>query len=1100
MLTASCLAIQHIDIPGPPGSDSFGSLVTELVGGYHVVMDPTYDGPGSLFDIGAVHLYDSDWTLINTLTGSSPGDFVGSGGIISLADDGSFAVISSNWNNGTVRNVGAVTWCSTSSMPSTVSASNSVIGEVAGDRVGSGGIRVVSENACIILSPDWDHGATIDAGAATWISLASKPTGDLSLIPSLTAADSSSRVGSGGIRILSNDNYLVLSPEWHTVGLRDQGAVTWCPGSTGLSGNVSDQNSLVGGSLGDKVGGGRITELSNGNYVVESTFWDNGLTVDAGAVTWGDGSTGISGTVSATNSLVGSSANDRVGSHGVVPLPNGHYVVVSSRWNASPTKLFAGAVTWCNGTTGRSGSVSSANSLVGTLSGDDVGSGGVTVLECPGSVYNYVVSSPSWDTNTSLEDSGAVTWCAGSTGLTGPISATNSLVGYFDDSSVGSGGVLVLDGGNYVVVSPDWPFNSITPRVGAVTPVNGQTGLIGQVSVTNSITGTVENDHVGSGGVFKLANGHFVICSPQWDSGGIVDAGAVTWWSGANTTYAPVSTGNSLVGSAAADQVGALGAEALPSGDYVVRSPYFDHDTAADAGAVTWCNGTTYTSASVGPLNSLVGSSAGDSVGEIPLRVLTNSNYVVSSPFWDQGGIVDAGAATLCLSDGSTTGPVTDVNSLVGSQQGDQVSSSGTVLLSDGNFLVCSRNWDRDAVIDAGAITWVDGDAGLTGAVSPTNSLVGGSANDLIGSTGVHPLPDGLYLTVSTQFDHNTNPDSGAVSMNFPSQAPGGITPANSLLGTRAMGQPSFHSYDSPTQTAVIGRPESKLITLLKPESAVVGDGDSRNFGTSQVGQSSILTFWVDESDPEVVPAISGDANSSFAILSTTDPDSNGRIMITVHFNPQSTGSLVGTLNVGDQSINLTGSGNSPPSFAGHSATTYHETSLYLYYSKMLRNVTDPDGDAYFVTAASTTTPGASVQILPYYLIYTPPEDHEGVDSFVLTLTDARGASSTSTVTVAVGGPFGNNRSNGAITPAGSGTRPRAIRVTFKGIPGRPYLLQESQDLMSWSTVTTEDFDDGRDPKLLIVDYVITGEANGTVSFYIKEPPEGSNNYRLLSN
>src|SRR5262249_26317451 len=51
-----------------------------------------------------------------------------------------------------------------------------------------------------------------------------------------------------------------------------------------------------------------VVALSNGNYVVNSPNWDNGAASDAGAVTWGSGTTGVSGVVSSANSLVGNSA------------------------------------------------------------------------------------------------------------------------------------------------------------------------------------------------------------------------------------------------------------------------------------------------------------------------------------------------------------------------------------------------------------------------------------------------------------------------------------------------------------------------------------------------------------------------------------------------------------------------------------------------------------------------------------------------------------------------------------------------------------------------------------------------------------------------
>jgi len=42
--------------------------------------------------------------------------------------------------------------------------------------------------------------------------------------------------------------------------------------------------------------------LKNGNYVVKSDEWGHGLIDEVGAVTWGNGSTGVSGVVSGLNS------------------------------------------------------------------------------------------------------------------------------------------------------------------------------------------------------------------------------------------------------------------------------------------------------------------------------------------------------------------------------------------------------------------------------------------------------------------------------------------------------------------------------------------------------------------------------------------------------------------------------------------------------------------------------------------------------------------------------------------------------------------------------------------------------------------------------
>jgi len=156
--------------------------------------------------------------------------------------------------------------------------------------------------------------------------------------------------------------------------------------------------------------------------VVSSEHWDNGVLANAGAATWGSGTTGITGVISAANSLVGSTTWDLLDA-GVTALSNGNYVVWSPYWhNGAVTS--AGAVTWCSGSTGRTGAVSAASSLIGSTANDVVGSNGVTAL----SNGNYVVCSPAWDNGT-ITNAGAATWCSGLTGRTGAVSAANSLVG-----------------------------------------------------------------------------------------------------------------------------------------------------------------------------------------------------------------------------------------------------------------------------------------------------------------------------------------------------------------------------------------------------------------------------------------------------------------------------------------------------------------------------------------------------------------------------------------------------------------------------------------------------------------------------------------------
>ncbi len=741
---ASPLSTQ-IDIVGPPGSGQFGKSVTVLPNGNIVVTDPYYDA-GTTVDVGAVYLYDgASGTPISTLTGSTANDQVGY--YVTMLTNGNYVVHSPYWDNGGMANAGAVTWCSSAvGCGGTVSVANSLVGSTAGDQVGDCGVTELSNGNYVVRNCDWDNGTVADAGAVTWCSSTAGCTGTVSATNSLIGSTASDQVGSDVVE-LTNGHYVVRSYRWDNGGATDAGAVTWCNGTAGCTGTVSAANSLVGSTADDQVGSG-VVALTNGNYVVSSRDWDNGGTIDAGAATWCNGATGYTGTISAANSLVGSTAGDRIGSN-VVALTNGHYVVSSRYWhNGGATD--AGAVTWGDGTTGITGTVSAANSLVGSTASDEVGR--VTAL----TNGNYVVHSRDWD-NGGTTDAGAVTWCSGVSGCTGPVTPANSLVGSTADDMVGNG-------------------------------------------------------------VAALTNGNYVVRSSYWDNGGVADVGAVTWGSGATGITGIISAANSLVGSAVNDRIGDY-VFPLGNGNYVVTSSSWDNGAVMDTGAVTWCSGTAGCTGSVTPANSLVGSTASDRIGDYyQMRILSDGDYVVVSTSWDNGAVANAGAVTWCNGAAGCTGPVTPANSLVGSTADDWIGSD-VEELSDGDYVVRSYSWDNGAVANAGAVTWGSGTTGITGTVSAANSLVGSTVDDRVGSSSVAALSNGHYALRSPYWDNGGTTDVGAVTWCIgPTGCIGPITSENSVHGTATGGGGSLVFADDPVNLQlVVGRPADNVVTLFRP-------------------------------------------------------------------------------------------------------------------------------------------------------------------------------------------------------------------------------------------------------------------------------------------
>jgi len=340
--------------------------------------------------------------------------------------------------------------------------------------------------------------------------------------------------------------------------------------------------------------------------------------------------------------------------------------------------------------------------------------------------------------------------------------------------------------------------------------------------VTNSLVGSQTSDRVGDADVTALSNGNYVVSSPVWDNGAIVDVGAVTWGDGSSGITGTVTVTNSLVGSQTDDQVGSEGVTALSNGNYVVRSPIWDNALIADAGAITWGNGTGGLTGAVSTFNSLVGSTANDfigsSFGSEGVIALSNGNYVVRSRYWDNATIVNAGAVTLGNGTGGITGPVSTLNSLVGSQDNDQVGSEGVRVLSNGNYVVRSRYWDNGAILDAGAVTWGDGTSGVAGAVSQANSLVGSLDNDQVGAGGVTVLSSGDYVVNSPYWDNALIVSAGAVSWGFGAKGTfGSISVQNSVRGLAASGGPYMvFQYDAFNRQMVVGRPYENIVTLFR--------------------------------------------------------------------------------------------------------------------------------------------------------------------------------------------------------------------------------------------------------------------------------------------
>ena len=271
--------------------------------------------------------------------------------------------------------------------------------------------------------------------------------------------------------------------------------------------NLADPNPGAGDGFAQTV-----VVLSGGN-IVASDRNDDFAASNAGAVYLYNGTTGA-----LISSLTGASANDQVSSGGITALSNGNYVVSSPDWNNGAATQ-AGAVTWGSGTSGVAGAVSAANSLVGTTTSDLVGSGGITAL----SNGNFIVNSPSFDNGAVDTGKLVIYVPGGATGFTNPLlfgdnAASNATITPAQITAITNTGTAVtLQANNDITLAAASNIitNNVSGNGGAITLQAGRTVTLnsgittdnGNLSITANDPGAIlANRDAGAGGINVNSN------------------------------------------------------------------------------------------------------------------------------------------------------------------------------------------------------------------------------------------------------------------------------------------------------------------------------------------------------------------------------------------------------------------------------------------------------------------------------------------------------------------------------------------------------------------------------------------------------------------
>lgn len=539
--------------------------------------------------------------------------------------------------------------------PATQSIIASIYGDATNDNLGSGGIFPLANGNFVIVSP-------LDGGPNNFgsVMLVNGATGAVIGAP-ITGDDAGDQLGSGGgIIELANGNFVISTPLETNGAVPVAGTARLISGVTGLQVGTT----FAGNSIFDTLGLGGIVALGNGNFVINSPA-DAGAVGTGGSIMLVDGSSGAQ--IGAT--FAGDTAADQLGLGGVVALANNNFVIASPFDDEGVVD--GGTIMLVNGATGAQIGVT----LEGDVANDRLGFsviGGVKAL----ANSNFVVSSSLDDE--AFVDGGSIRLVDGATGV--QIGATIAGESASEQLEL----VTVHANNTFVAASPFYD-NGATTDVGSIRLFSGTTGL--QIGATT--TGDVASDQLGLGSVIQLTNSNYAIASIQDDDGGVVDAGSIMLWDGANGN----PLGAAIVGDIASDQLGFGNIIALANDNFAVASIMDDDGATVDAGSVRLVNGN-----SGAQIAAIVGDVANDMLGSGNIVALANGNFVILSDVDNEGGNADVGSVRLI--NGATGAQVG--STFVGTVADDLMGAVVAPAATGGDYVLGLGMADKGGLVNSG--------------------------------------------------------------------------------------------------------------------------------------------------------------------------------------------------------------------------------------------------------------------------------------------------------------------------------------------------------------------------------------------------------------
>lgn len=282
--------------------------------------------------------------------------------------------------------------------------------------------------------------------------------------------------------------------------------------------------------------------------------------------------------------------------------------------------------------------------------------------------------------------------------------------------------------------------------------------------------------------------------------------------------------------------------------------------------------------------------------------------------------------------------------------------------------------------------------------------------------TAVNDPPDALDDAITTNEDtavfvpvlaNDVDPDSG-FTLTAATQGAKGATLIQGDGTIRYTPAANANGADSFTYTVSDGSASDTAtvaVTITPVNDAPVAWNDSV---TTPEDTAIAIAILANDTDAEGDPLTAGNVgavtngtlvlNPDGTLTYTPNPDFRGFENFTYTASDPSGANSTATVHIEVTPV------NDPPTAVNDAAVTNEDTALNF---DVVSNDTDPDGDALVVSAVTQGAKGSVVinnspSLNGKYVIYTPNANANGGDSFIYTVSDGRGGTSTATVSMTI--------------------------------------------------------------------------------------------------